>query len=176
MIGVPFERRATVRVGIIGLGNRGMGMLPLYLDIPGVRVVAVCDPVKDKAAKAVQLVTGAGQPAPVVYSKGDHDFENLVERGDLDFVYIATPWGLALRDGQGGAAGGQARRRGVPGRHAHGPALGPGRPLRAHPPALYAGGELLLRPQRDARPADGARGPLRQAAARRRRTTTSRAS
>ncbi|MEU7256783.1 Gfo/Idh/MocA family oxidoreductase [Streptomyces rimosus] len=92
MIGVPFERRATVRVGIIGLGNRGMGMLPLYLDIPGVRVVAVCDPVKDKAAKAVQLVTGAGQPAPAVYSKGDHDFENLVERGDLDFVYIATPW------------------------------------------------------------------------------------
>ncbi|OKH99158.1 glycosyl hydrolase [Streptomyces sp. CB02923] len=92
MIGVPFERRRTVRIGIIGLGNRGMGMLPLYLAIPGVRVVAVCDPVKDKAAKAVQLVTAAGQPAPAVYTKGDHDFENLCERGDLDFVYIATPW------------------------------------------------------------------------------------
>ncbi|MFH8346448.1 Gfo/Idh/MocA family protein [Streptomyces sp. NPDC018045] len=92
MIGVPFERRGTVRIGIIGLGNRGMAMLPLYLAIPGVRVVAVCDPVKDKAARAVRLVTAAGQPAPAVYTKGDHDFENLCERGDLDFVYIATPW------------------------------------------------------------------------------------
>ncbi|MEU7151371.1 Gfo/Idh/MocA family oxidoreductase [Streptomyces sp. NPDC045456] len=92
MIGVPFERRSTVRIGLIGLGNRGMGMLPLYLAIPGVRVVAVCDPVKDKAAKAVRLVTAAGQPAPTAYTKGDHDFENLCKRGDLDYVYIATPW------------------------------------------------------------------------------------
>ncbi|UNO43271.1 Gfo/Idh/MocA family oxidoreductase [Streptomyces sp. MST-110588] len=94
MIGVPFERRRTVRVGLIGLGNRGMGMLPLYLAIPNVQVVALCDPVKEKAAKAAKLVTDAGQPAPAVYTKGDHDFKNLCERGDIDFVYVATPWDL----------------------------------------------------------------------------------
>ncbi|MFE1772292.1 Gfo/Idh/MocA family protein [Streptomyces sp. NPDC059008] len=92
MIGVPFERRSTVRVGIIGLGNRGDGMIGLFLAVPGVRVVALCDPVKEKTAKAAKKVTNAGQPAPAVYSNGDHDFENLCKRGDIDFVFVATPW------------------------------------------------------------------------------------
>lgn len=92
MIGVPFERRGTVRVGIIGLGNRGGSMIDLFLAVPGVRIVALCDPVKEKTAKAAKKVTDAGQPAPAVYTKGEHDFENLCKRGDIDFVYAATPW------------------------------------------------------------------------------------
>ncbi|MFG3309101.1 Gfo/Idh/MocA family protein [Streptomyces wuyuanensis] len=94
MAGVPFERRSTVRVGIIGLGNRGASMIELYLAVPGVRVVAVCDPVKDKAEAAAAKVVAAGQPAPAVYTKGEHDYEKLCERGDIDFVYVATPWEL----------------------------------------------------------------------------------
>ncbi|MCB5906358.1 Gfo/Idh/MocA family protein [Streptomyces pinistramenti] len=94
MIGVPFEGRRTVRVGIIGLGNRGGTMIDLFLAVPGVRVVALCDPVKEKTAKAAKKVTDAGQPAPAVYTHGEHDFENLCRRGDLDFVYAATPWDL----------------------------------------------------------------------------------
>ncbi|MFD5121548.1 Gfo/Idh/MocA family protein [Streptomyces sp. NPDC058385] len=92
MIGVPFEGRSTVRVGIIGLGNRGGSMIDLFLAMPGVQVVALCDPVKDKTASAAAKVTAAGQPAPATYTKGDHDFENLCKRGDIDFVYAATPW------------------------------------------------------------------------------------
>ncbi len=92
MIGVAFERRSTVRVGIVGLGNRGGSMIDLFLAIPDVRVVALCDPVKEKTAQAAKKVTDAGQPAPALYTKGDHDFENLCKRGDLDFVYVATPW------------------------------------------------------------------------------------
>ncbi|MFF4607155.1 Gfo/Idh/MocA family protein [Streptomyces sp. NPDC001339] len=94
MIGVPFERRSTVRVAIIGLGNRGGSMIDLFLAVPGVRVVALCDPVKEKTARAARKVTNAGQPAPAVYTNGDHDFERLCQRGDLDFVYVATPWDL----------------------------------------------------------------------------------
>lgn len=93
MIGVPFERRSSVRVGLIGLGNRGGGMLDLFLALEGVRVTAVCDPVREKAEAAAKKVTGAGQPAPALYTKGDHDYENLCRRGDVDLVYIATPWG-----------------------------------------------------------------------------------
>ncbi|MFI1411745.1 Gfo/Idh/MocA family protein [Streptomyces sp. NPDC020707] len=94
MIGVPFERRGTVRVGIIGLGNRGGGMIDLFLALDGVRVVALCDPVKDKTAAAAAKVVAAGQPAPATYTKGEHDFAALCARGDLDFVYVATPWDL----------------------------------------------------------------------------------
>ncbi|MER6104979.1 Gfo/Idh/MocA family oxidoreductase [Streptomyces sp. NPDC001832] len=92
MVGVPFDRRSTVRVGIVGLGNRGGGMIDLFLAISGVQVVAVCDPVKAKAERAAAKVTAAGQPAPAVYTKGEDDYENLCKRGDIDFVYVATPW------------------------------------------------------------------------------------
>jgi hypothetical protein len=92
MIGVPFQRRSTVRVGIVGLGNRGGSMIDLFLAIPGVRVVALCDPVKEKTAAAAKKVTTAGQPAPATYTKGEDDYENLCKRGDIDFVYVATPW------------------------------------------------------------------------------------
>lgn len=92
MIGVPFESHATVRVGIIGLGNRGGGMIDLFLAQQGVRVAALCDPVADKVERAAKKVVDAGQPAPATYTKGDHDFEQLCARTDIDFVYVATPW------------------------------------------------------------------------------------
>ncbi|MEU7073493.1 Gfo/Idh/MocA family oxidoreductase [Streptomyces narbonensis] len=92
MAGVPFEGRSTVRVGIVGLGNRGNGMIGLFLALPWVRVVAVCDPVREKAERAAAKVVAAGQPAPAVYTKGEDDYENLCARSDLDFVYVATPW------------------------------------------------------------------------------------
>ncbi|MFB7586182.1 Gfo/Idh/MocA family protein [Streptomyces sp. NPDC056169] len=94
MAGVPFEGRSTVRVGIIGLGNRGNGMIGLFLALPWVRVVAVCDPVREKAERAAAKVVAAGQPAPAVYTHGEDDYENLCARSDLDFVYVATPWDL----------------------------------------------------------------------------------
>ncbi|WP_405689819.1 Gfo/Idh/MocA family protein [Streptomyces sp. NBC_00057] len=92
MVGVPFDRRSTVRVGIVGLGNRGGSMIDLFLAVTGVHVVAVCDPVKTKAERAAAKVTAAGQPAPAVYTNGEDDYENLCKRGDIDFVYVATPW------------------------------------------------------------------------------------
>lgn len=61
MVGVPFDRRSTVRVGIVGLGNRGGSMIDLFLAVSGVQVVAVCDPVKAKAQQAAAKVTAAGR-------------------------------------------------------------------------------------------------------------------
>ncbi|MBA0052445.1 Gfo/Idh/MocA family oxidoreductase [Streptomyces sp. AJS327] len=94
MIGVPFERRRTVRLGVVGLGQRGSSMLDIFLALPGVRVVALCDPVREKAEEAARKVTEAGAPAPTLYTKDEDDYERLCRRGDLDFVYVATPWGL----------------------------------------------------------------------------------
>jgi predicted dehydrogenase len=92
MAGVPFEPRDTVRVGVIGLGARGMGVLPLFLDVPHVTVPAVCDLDPQRAADAARLVEQAGQPSPARYTAGDWDFQRLCARDDLDLVYVATPW------------------------------------------------------------------------------------
>ncbi|MEU6881052.1 Gfo/Idh/MocA family oxidoreductase [Streptomyces sp. NPDC046712] len=94
MAGVPFEGRSTVRVGIVGLGNRGGSMIDLFLALPWVRVVALCDPVKEQTERAAAKVVAAGQPSPAVYTHGEDDYENLCKRSDLDFVYVATPWEL----------------------------------------------------------------------------------
>lgn len=92
MIGVPFDATDAPRFGIVGLGNRGGGMLPLLLAIPGARVTALCDIRPEFARRAAKVVTDAGQPAPAVYTAGDDDYENLCARDDVDFVYVATPW------------------------------------------------------------------------------------
>jgi predicted dehydrogenase len=91
MIGVPFEARERVRLGIIGVGGRGSSLLRDLLTVDGVEVRAICDLVPEKVAAAQKAVTDAGQPKPAGFSKGDSDFKNLNQL-DLDIVYIATPW------------------------------------------------------------------------------------
>ncbi len=92
MIGVAFEPRDVARIGMIGVGLRGTSVLKLFLGVDKVRIVAVCDIVKEKCQRAAKLVEDAGQPTPALYSDGERDFERLCRRDDLDFIYIATPW------------------------------------------------------------------------------------
>ncbi len=88
--GMPFERKDP-RIGIIGTGGRGTSLLRNLLGADA-QIKAVCDVVPEHAQNAQQLIEKAGQPSPVLYTKGDHDYENLVARDDLDLVIIATPW------------------------------------------------------------------------------------
>jgi predicted dehydrogenase len=92
MIGVPFERHATVRLAVVGTGLRGRSVLGEFLNVPGVQVTALCDVVEEKVIQAKALVEKAGQKTPALYFKGERGFEEAVERDDVDFVYIATPW------------------------------------------------------------------------------------
>lgn len=92
VIGMKFEPRSTVRVGIIGVGERGTSMLPNFLAIDGVQITALCDIVKDKCVNAQRLIEQSGQKPAALFFNGERDFENLCRRDDLDFIYIATPW------------------------------------------------------------------------------------
>lgn len=92
MMGVPFERHEKVRIAIVGTGLRGTSVLGELLAIDGALVTALCDIVPEKAQRAARMVTDAGQPAPAIYANGDHAFEQLVTRDDIDIVYTATPW------------------------------------------------------------------------------------
>lgn len=90
VINMPFSA-ANPRVGLIGTGGRGTSLLEnlLAADVP---VPALCDIVAGKAQNAQSMVEKAGQKAPALYTDGDHAFESLVSRDDLDLVFIATPW------------------------------------------------------------------------------------
>jgi predicted dehydrogenase len=91
MIGVPFEAKERVRLGMIGVGGRGTSLLQDLLAIESVQVKAICDLVPEKVARARKAVTDAGQPEPAGFGKDEWDFKNLNEL-DLDIVYVATPW------------------------------------------------------------------------------------
>ncbi|HEY2820350.1 MAG TPA: Gfo/Idh/MocA family oxidoreductase [Candidatus Acidoferrum sp.] len=92
VVGLKFEARDTVRLGVIGVGGRGTGMLSNFLAIPHVQVNAICDSNKEHATHAQELVEKSGGKKPEIYANGEHDYENLCKRNDLDFIYIATPW------------------------------------------------------------------------------------
>src|SRR5690625_4878243 len=109
MIGVPFEPYDEVRVGIIGLGNRGMGMLPLFDAVPGVRITAIADVRRERVREASDRLAAEGSRRPREYSRGPDDYQRLAQADDVDFVYIATPWAehypqaaAALRGGKHG--------------------------------------------------------------------------
>ena len=65
MHGVPFRKQETIRFGLIGAGERGRYLLHELLACPGVQVQAVADVTQQPVDLACQLITKAGQPAPV---------------------------------------------------------------------------------------------------------------
>src|SRR5512139_2488528 len=84
MIGVPFEARSVVRVGLIGVGGRGRSLLRDLLAIDEVRITALCDLVPEHAAKGASMVQEAGQrAAPALFDGSDDAWERLVARDDL---------------------------------------------------------------------------------------------
>jgi hypothetical protein len=92
MIDVPYTATPNgPRIGMIGVGGRGTSLLGDLLGA-NAKILAVCDVVSDKASHAQVLIEKSGQKAPELYTKGDHAFESLVARDDLDLVIIATPW------------------------------------------------------------------------------------
>lgn len=90
VIGMPFEAR-NPRVGMIGTGGRGTALLKNLL-AADIQVNALCDVVPEAAKSAGALVEQAGQKAPTLYTNGDHAYEQMVARDDLDLTVIATPW------------------------------------------------------------------------------------
>ena len=92
MIGVPFEKRDKVRIGIVGVGERGKSMIHDLNGIENLEIRALCDNVKANAEQGKAMIEKAGKPSPVMFTDGDHAFEKLCERDDIDFVYSPTPW------------------------------------------------------------------------------------
>lgn len=90
MVGVAYAKREP-QIGMIGVGGRGTSLLGNLLAADA-KVVAVCDLSQDKAEHAAGLITKSGQKAPDLYTKGDHDYERMLGRKDIDFVLVATPW------------------------------------------------------------------------------------
>ena len=77
----------TIRTAMIGTGNRGGWVLKEIVKQPGVKVVALCDIKPNRLDAAAST---AARDNPATYS----DYKKLLERSDVDAVFIDTPCDL----------------------------------------------------------------------------------
>jgi len=94
VMGMKSEPLDKVRIGLIGLGMRGLDGCDRLLKVDGVQITAVCDIIPERVEAARKLVVAAGQPEPACYSSGDEAWMQLCRRDDVNLVYICTPWEL----------------------------------------------------------------------------------
>ncbi len=78
-----------VRLGVIGVGNRGRKLLLHLKQMPEVDIAAVCDIYEPHYERAIELSDGK--------AKAFSDYRELLEMNDLDGVLIATPVYLHAR-------------------------------------------------------------------------------
>jgi predicted dehydrogenase len=82
------EQGRTIRLGIVGLGGRGVGQMQTLLDMPDVRVAAVCDTYPDRVEHARQVACGKQGFLPA----GTLDYRELNRRPDLEAVVVMSSW------------------------------------------------------------------------------------
>jgi len=107
VMGLVCEPLETVRIGVIGLGMRGMEAVSRLLYIDGVSITAVCDVIPERVMQAKKIVTDRNLPEPAGFSGGPDDWKKLCGMDEVDLVYSCTPWDLhvpnavhAMRNGK----------------------------------------------------------------------------
>lgn len=79
----------NLKVGIIGLGNRGYWLMKdVILLMPGIKVTAVCDVYEDRNEKAAALTEELCGHRPAL----ETDYKKLIARDDVDIVVITCAW------------------------------------------------------------------------------------
>ncbi len=91
MSGFAAPKISTVRIGIIGLGQRGPSHVKTMSRIDGVEIKALCDLRPEKAIEAKKLFENTDHN-PELYSGSKEEWKKLCRRDDLDLIIITTPW------------------------------------------------------------------------------------
>ena len=81
-----------IRLGFVGVGDRGSYHLDAALGIEGVEVPALCDINDHYLYRAKRWVEEAGLPAPRLYGRTRTDWQRLIDEEDLDAVICCTSW------------------------------------------------------------------------------------
>ena len=93
MCGYAAPKLDVVRIGFIGLGNRGPHAVERMSHIEGVEIKALCD-LRPEKVNAVKKTLEGTAHQPAIYTNKQEEWKKLCEQPDIDLVYIATPWSL----------------------------------------------------------------------------------
>lgn len=74
-------------MGFVGYGGRSSQLLPVFLNLPDARIIAICDPILERRQRGKSVIDAHyGNSDCSVY----RDFRELLARPDIDALYIAT--------------------------------------------------------------------------------------
>ena len=94
MLGFAAEPIEHVRIGLVGLGDRGTGAVRRLPYIEDATIVALCDLMPDRVENAQKILEELGAPRALYEYSGEEGYKQLCERDDIDLVYLAVPWQL----------------------------------------------------------------------------------
>jgi len=93
VVGLRVDPIPVVRIGVIGLGQRGPGFVSRFTFIEGTEIVAISDLEQPNITRTQELLRRNGRPEAAVYM-GEDGWKDLVRRDDIDLVIITTHWDL----------------------------------------------------------------------------------
>ncbi|MGP1436211.1 MAG: Gfo/Idh/MocA family protein [Phocaeicola sp.] len=93
MCGYAAPKIDVVRIGFIGVGSRGGEAVERISHIDGVKIMAICDELKEHAEKAKKRIQNEEHPA-IIYAGKEDSWMEVCKREDIDLIYVATPWDL----------------------------------------------------------------------------------
>ena len=77
-----------IRIGVAGIRGRGNGHINHFSTLPGVKIVALCDPDTEVLQ---QRVEGYKKKSGATDVKGYTDVRDILDRKDVDALVIAAP-------------------------------------------------------------------------------------
>ena len=92
VLGLTTPKLDTVRIGIIGLGMRGISAVERFIHIPGVEIKALCDIRGELVENANKTLISSGKKPADSYSGDEKLWKKVCEREDIDLIYVVTDW------------------------------------------------------------------------------------
>ncbi|MBQ4844147.1 Gfo/Idh/MocA family oxidoreductase [Pseudoalteromonas sp. MMG005] len=92
VMGLVVPKMPIVRVGFIGVGQRGYGHVKRMSHIEGTKIVAICDTHDAVLERSSYYLEEKGLEKPSLYTGTEHAYQQMLARDDIDIVIISTPW------------------------------------------------------------------------------------
>lgn len=91
VLGLTHPPIPVVRIGLIGLGNRGLLTLERYMLIEHVEIKALCEIRQGNLLKGQAALAKGGHPAAIGYTEKD-GWQKMCCNPDIDLIIICTDW------------------------------------------------------------------------------------
>jgi len=93
MCGYRAPKIDQVRIGFIGVGNRGSAAVERMSYLDGVAINGICDVRPEQADGAKERIKSPGHN-PTLYTENAESWKQMCDSDEYDLIYICTPWEL----------------------------------------------------------------------------------